>query len=64
MDYKYQWMDETETTLMRFDASCETCPDYDNQKVLFIPADEYNRHYQEYLQWVQEGNEALPADSV
>jgi hypothetical protein len=27
----------------------------------FIPFDEANRDYQEYLQWVAEGNEADPA---
>ena len=28
----------------------------------FIPLDEENRHYQEYLAWVAEGNTADPAD--
>ena len=30
---------------------------YDDGKVLFVPKDENNRHYQEVLQWVAEGNE-------
>lgn len=29
----------------------------------FIPFDEGNRDYQEYLAWVAEGNEALPPDT-
>ena len=28
-----------------------------------IPFDVNNRHYQEYLKWVEEGNEPEPADS-
>ena len=28
-----------------------------------IPFDEGNRHYQEYLRWLAEGNEPLPADT-
>jgi hypothetical protein len=27
----------------------------------FIPTDEGNRHYQEYLKWVEEGNQPNPA---
>jgi hypothetical protein len=30
----------------------------------FIPADERNRDYREYLEWVEAGNEPLPADPV
>jgi hypothetical protein len=30
----------------------------------FIPADERNRDYREYLAWVEAGNEPLPADPV
>jgi len=30
---------------------------------LNIPKVEDNRHYQEYLEWLAEGNEPLPADS-
>jgi len=29
-----------------------------------IPMDESNTDYQEYLKWVAEGNEPLPADEV
>jgi hypothetical protein len=30
----------------------------------FIPFDEANTDYQEYLKWLSEGNEPLPADEV
>ena len=30
--------------------------------IMWIPFDEANRDYQEYLKWVAEGNEPLPAD--
>ena len=29
----------------------------------FIPMDEANTDYQEYLKWVAEGNEPLPAEN-
>lgn len=29
---------------------------------LYIPKDQSNRHYQEYLEWVAEGNEPEPAE--
>ena len=29
---------------------------YDDGTVLFVPLDEGNRHYQEVLQWVADGN--------
>lgn len=31
---------------------------------MFIPEDNRNRHYQEYLAWLAEGNEPLPADII
>lgn len=30
---------------------------YDNGDKLFVPLNESNRHYQEVLQWVADGNE-------
>jgi len=32
----------------------------DNETGAFIPFAEGNRHYQEYLQWVKEGNTPIP----
>ena len=29
----------------------------------YIPKDPENRHYQEYLEWLAEGNTPIPADS-
>jgi hypothetical protein len=31
---------------------------------LFIPVDHSNRHYQEYLVWIDEGNQPLPPDPI
>jgi len=33
-----------------------------NDKVISFAENESNRHYQEYLEWVAEGNEPEPAD--
>jgi hypothetical protein len=30
----------------------------------FIPFDPANRDYQEYLEWLAEGNEPLPAEAI
>lgn len=35
----------------------------DNGKKYTIPMNESNKDYQEYLEWVAEGNTPLPADS-
>lgn len=34
----------------------------DTERKLAIPKDKGNRHYQEYLEWVAEGNTAEDAD--
>ena len=62
MNYYYQWGDSEKTFLRRSDASIGKTTDTSNGRVLFIPADESNRHYQEYLEWVAEGNTAEAAD--
>ena len=62
MNYYYQWGDSEKTFLRRSDASIGKTTDTSNGRVLFIPADEANRHYQEYLEWVAEGNTAEAAD--
>ena len=62
MNYYYQWGDSEKTFLRRSDASIGKTTDTSNGRVLFIPADESNRHYQEYLEWVAEGNRAEAAD--
>jgi hypothetical protein len=33
-------------------------------KVIHIPIAPNNRHYQEYLEWLAQGNEPEPADEV
>ena len=34
----------------------------DGDKTMFIPMNEANTDYQEYLEWLAEGNEPLPPD--
>ena len=34
----------------------------DIDKIMFVPKDESNTSYQEYLEWVAEGNTPEPAD--
>ena len=38
--------------------SCVYCVDTN----YWIPSDPENTHYQEYLEWLAEGNQPLPAD--
>ena len=37
---------------------------YDNGKIVFVPHNEANTDYQEYLEWVAEGNTPEPADET
>jgi len=34
----------------------------DDGRVIYVPQDLNNTDYQEYLKWLAEGNEPLPAD--
>ena len=52
MSYKVQKEFNKVTGILRLDDS------------LFIPQDIKNRHYQEYLVWLEEGNTPEPADEV
>ena len=62
MNYYYQWGDAEKTFLRRSDASIGKTTDTSNGRVAFIPVNELNRDYQEYLAWVAEGNTAEAAD--
>lgn len=35
-----------------------------NEEIGCIPIDENNRHYQQYLQWLEEGNEPEPWTNI
>ncbi len=61
-DYYYQWGDPEKSCLRRSDASIGKTTDTSNRRVLFIPVDEGNTDYKEYLEWVAEGNTADDAD--
>jgi len=58
MTYTYTWVKDpftnTEDSLKRQD---------EDGNVAIVPVTEDNRDYKEYLAWVAEGNEPLPADS-
>ena len=45
--------DENDSSLIGLDA---------DDKTMCIPKDTGNRHYQEYLKWVEDGNTPEPAD--
>lgn len=40
----------------------QLCRFNDNGSISHIPMSEENTDYQEYLKWIAEGNEPLPAD--
>ena len=60
--YYYQWGDSEKTFLRRSDASIGKTTDVSNGRVSFIPVNEENYDYKEYLEWVAEGNTADDAD--
>ena len=49
----YKWTDTAKQTIKFTDS---------NNKEFFIPVDEANSDYQEYLEWVAEGNTPQAAD--
>ena len=58
-DYYYQWSDAEKTVLKRSAASIGKTTDVGNSRVLFVPVDEANADYQEYLVWKEiDGNVA------
>ena len=62
MNYYYQWGDPEKSCLRRSDVSIGKTTDTSNGRVAFIPVNELNRDYLEYLEWVAEGNTAEAAD--
>ena len=48
----YKWTDDTKNTLESTDS---------NGKKMFVPVDQGNRDYQDYLKWVDEGGVAESA---
>ena len=53
MTYTYQWVSSNKCTVKRTD---------ENGNTRWIPLDPDNRRYQEYLEWLAEGNTTLPPD--
>ena len=53
MAYTYAWSDPEQSSLRREDSEGNT---------VSIPVDSGNRDYQEYLEWVAEGNTPEPAE--
>ena len=57
MTFTYTWVKDpitdTQTTLKRQD---------EEGIVVYVPISEDNRDYQEYLEWLAEGNTPTPAD--
>lgn len=51
LDFYYQWSDSEKTVLKRSAASVGKTTDVTLGRVLFIPVDEANTDYQEYLKW-------------
>ena len=58
MNYKLGYTDLDGNT------SCIRVVDENNKTEMAIPLDPANTDYQEYLEWVAEGNEPLPADEL
>ena len=56
-------LSRTNDCILRFSSQHSEYPGIKNGQVWCIPLDPSNRHYQEYLEWVAEGNTPLPADS-
>lgn len=53
MNFTYAWATNRQNILKRTDA---------NRNIVFVPICEANRDYQEYLEWIAEGNTPDPAE--
>jgi len=58
MNYTYQWVDQLDPS------NCTIKRTDENGSVMFISTASSMPEYAEFLEWVAEGNEPLPIDSL